>query len=115
MKIAIAMLILACTCLSGCAGQPPNKRPSLYEDFGGRKAIEQVVDLAIRRSHNDPRIAFHFDNTDDASFGEILFDQLCSLAEGPCQYDGMEMVEAPRLGPFSSANTRLSSSQSTPE
>ncbi|MEM6998202.1 MAG: group 1 truncated hemoglobin, partial [Pseudomonadota bacterium] len=45
-------------------------------------------------SHSDERIAFLFEDTDDDELIKQISDQVCFLSKGPCEYEGLDMVEA---------------------
>jgi len=81
------MLLSACTA-------PGHKGDALFQDLGGKEGIARFVSAAVSLSHNDPRIAFLFEDADDANLTAQLEDQICALSGGPCEYEGQDMVEA---------------------
>jgi hemoglobin len=89
MRILLIAFFIGCfTTSSLCA------EPSLYEELGGKKAIDRIVDNTIQLSHSAPQISFHFENIDEGNLREQLTQQLCALSGGPCQYEGLDMEEA---------------------
>src|ERR1700743_3515375 len=42
----------------------------------------------------DERINFTFAETDMKRFKQLLFEQLCNITQGPCQYTGRDMGTA---------------------
>jgi hemoglobin len=67
---------------------------SLYERLGGYETIERFVDIGVDRVLVNPRIAFHFEDTDVPNLKFQLTEQICQLAGGPCVYEGLDMESA---------------------
>ena len=68
----------------------------LYERIGGAKGVSDIVDEWMRRSLADQKVAPFFQQTTSnperlAKFRRSLNEQLCELADGPCQYKGPEV------------------------
>jgi hemoglobin len=68
----------------------------LYERLGGTKNVASIVDEWLRLSLADERISSFFAATTAkperlAKFRRALTDQICEIADGPCQYNGPEM------------------------
>jgi hemoglobin len=67
---------------------------TLFSSLGG----EPVLSAAVVRFSDiivaDDRINFAFAQTDMLKFQGLLFDQLCQLSGGPCQYAGRDMHTA---------------------
>ena len=75
------------------------KKPSLYDNLGGKKAIKAVVDEFVGRVAADTRINAFFKETASnpkrlASFKAKLVDQICEASGGPCKYTGKTMKAA---------------------
>jgi hemoglobin len=83
--LALAMLV------SGCAGTPTD---SLYQALGAEPGVRRLVDEVVLELHGDSRINALFKETDDAYFRERLFEQICELSGGGCEYTGLSMEEA---------------------
>jgi hemoglobin len=66
---------------------------SLYERLGGLDAITAVVDSFVARCAGDDRINRKFERTDIPRLKEMLLDQVCEAAGGPCTYTGRDMRE----------------------
>jgi hemoglobin len=66
----------------------------LYTELGEGEGINRFVTKAVELSHSDERIAFLFEDTDDAELIMQISDQVCFLSQGPCEYEGLDMVEA---------------------
>lgn len=88
--IRIATIILS-TMLVACSGL--QQRASLYDQFGQRDGLGAVVDGLIVRIKANTKIMPLFENTDFSLFRERLTDFLCIKIEGPCSYDGEEMID----------------------
>ena len=68
----------------------------LYERLGGTKTIASIVDEWLRLDFSDQRVAPFFANitAKPEKIGRLrrdLNEQLCEMADGPCQYKGPEM------------------------
>jgi hemoglobin len=71
----------------------------LYERMGGTKAMNEIIDEWMRLNLADARIASYFAKTTAQPerlqrLRRNLNDQLCELADGPCQYKGGDMKKA---------------------
>ena len=75
-------------------GAAPAEERSLYDEMGGgaflHAAVEEFVDILLE----DKRINFAFAQADIRVFKQRLYAQLCSLAGGPCRYEGRDMKTA---------------------
>jgi hemoglobin len=56
------------------------------------KTVEEFVVIV----EDDDRINFAFGNTDITKFKQLLFEQLCNVTGGPCEYTGRSMEESHR-------------------
>jgi hemoglobin len=92
MKLTNPAAILAALWLTsiGCSAQAQ----TLYEQIGGEPALKATVEELMLIMESDPRINFTFAETDIPKFKQLLFDQLCNLTGGPCQYTGRSMQES---------------------
>jgi hemoglobin len=71
----------------------------LYERVGGEKGVALIVDEWLRISLADQRIAPAFAKVTEqperlAKMRKGMNDQLCEMADGPCQYKGKDMAKA---------------------
>jgi hemoglobin len=85
--VALASVLLAVA---------PRAEAALYDDMGGQPVILRIVDNATARFLADPRVSKTFSETNMDRFKKMLADQLCQLADGPCQYKGRDMTAAHR-------------------
>ncbi|GMU42772.1 MAG: group 1 truncated hemoglobin [Xanthomonadales bacterium] len=81
---ALALLLGACA---------STRERSLYAQLGGRAGIERLVMIAVEKVHDDPRIGELFAQTDLEYLRERLVEQVCQLADGPCEYTGLSMPD----------------------
>lgn len=88
MKPAIGLVLML---LSACA---TTSQQSLYQALGGQAGVEALVDRVTDIAHNDERIGFLFEDTDFPYFKARLTEQICELSGGPCEYTGLDMVDA---------------------
>ena len=73
------------------------REETLYRRLGGYDVIAAVVDEFLSRFRNDPRLArFGAGRSLDSRqrARQLLVDQICSLAGGPCVYIGRDMKTA---------------------
>ena len=76
------------------AGSVPGRSETLYRRLGGYDALAAVVDDFIGRLAADSRLArfFQGSSTDSRRHRrQLLVDQLCEAAGGPCYYTGRSM------------------------
>lgn len=66
---------------------------SLYQRLGGYDVIATIVDEVLARMREDPKFArFAARSTDSRNrTRQLLVDQMCALAGGPCVYIGRDM------------------------
>jgi|SRR5579884_214925 len=70
---------------------------SLYRRLGGYDGIAAVTDDFIRRLATDPKLQRFFTGLSDnskARVRQLVVDQLCAAAGGPCVYLGRDMKTA---------------------
>lgn len=71
-----------------------SQQKSLYERLGGYNAIAAVVDDALPRVVNDPKISRFFVGLSTSSkqrLRQLIVDQICLATGGPCAYTGRDM------------------------
>ncbi|MGH8238246.1 MAG: group I truncated hemoglobin [Steroidobacteraceae bacterium] len=84
---------LLATVLLALAGAA-QAEPTLYEQIGGEPVLRKTVEEFMVIMEQDDRINFAFGNTDITKFKQLLFEQLCNITGGPCQYTGRTMKES---------------------
>jgi hemoglobin len=67
---------------------------TLFAQIGGEPKLIATVDTLVEVMLADERINFAFAQTDLTKFKQLLYDQICELAGGPCKYTGRNMFEA---------------------
>ncbi len=85
--------------LAGCSSpntQSTMAQPSLYDRLGGKPAIAAVVDDFISNVAADPKINARFAGANVAHLKQLLVEQICAGAGGPCIYSGRDMATAHR-------------------
>lgn len=85
------LLTLALLSLCACASRGA---PSLYQQLGGQHGVERAVDAMLVEIKSDPRIAHLFNETDFDYLRDRLVEQVCVVADGPCEYTGLSMEDA---------------------
>ena len=68
--------------------------PTLYEQIGGEPVLRKTVEEFMIIMETDDRINFAFGNTDITKFKQLLFEQMCNITGGPCEYTGRTMKES---------------------
>lgn len=94
MKFASFPVALIGALLLIAASPASHAQETLYNQIGGEPAMKAVVDELMLIMESDPRINFTFAETDIPKFKQLLFEQLCNLTGGPCQYTGRSMEES---------------------
>lgn len=88
-------LVLAAFALSSAMpAAAQEKAPSLYKRLGGYDAIAAVVDDFIPRLATDPKLGRFFVGVSTDSqkrIRQLVVEQLCEAAGGPCFYIGRTM------------------------
>ncbi len=72
-------------------------KDTLYRRLGGYDAIAGVIDEFLSRFRSDPRLArFGGGRSVDSRqrTRQLIVEQICSLAGGPCEYTGRPMKAA---------------------
>lgn len=92
-SILLGALVLA---LSACSQMEMRKEASLYDRLGGKPAVTAVVDDFIGNVAGDGRINGRFASADIPRLKQMLGDQICAAAGGPCTYTGRDMMSAHR-------------------
>jgi hemoglobin len=67
---------------------------TLYDQIGGEAKLRAVAEDFTAILLADDRTNFTFAQTDTKKFTQLLFEQLCNLTRGPCQYTGRDMRTA---------------------
>tara|TARA_R110001599_G_scaffold353463_1_gene592962 strand:+ start:4182 stop:4634 length:453 start_codon:yes stop_codon:yes gene_type:complete len=86
------MLVLL---LAGCSSAH-QQRNSLYAQLGEQQGITRIVDYFLAELAGDDDVLPMFANTNIERFREKLIEQLCFLADGPCEYTGDSMRDVHR-------------------
>jgi hemoglobin len=70
-----------------------SNQPSLYQRLGGYDTIAAFVDETYRLLRSDPKFSRFATRSLDSQqkARQLLVDQLCHLAGGPCLYIGRDM------------------------
>ena len=82
------------TVSNGNAGPRRITDPTVLDAFHGRDGIRRVVNDTVDRSAADPRISEIFKATDLVRLKRTLFEQVCYLMDGGCDYTGRDMITA---------------------
>ncbi|PCK31399.1 group I truncated hemoglobin [Pseudoalteromonas piscicida] len=77
--------------LTGCNATTPQR--SLYEQIGGNAGAQKLVDAFIQQIGNDEVILPYFKASNVSHFREGFITHLCDTLDGPCDYQGDNMVQ----------------------
>jgi hemoglobin len=88
----IANALLAIVFLAAAASVRADA--TLYEQIGGEPVLRKTVEEFMVIMETDDRINFAFGDTDLTKFKQLLYEQLCNITGGPCQYTGRSMHES---------------------
>ncbi|AZH24725.1 group I truncated hemoglobin [Haloplanus aerogenes] len=67
---------------------------TIYQDIGGRDAVEAVVDDFYERVLDDDQLTPYFEDTDMADLRTHQIQFISAVAGGPVEYSGGDMREA---------------------
>jgi len=85
--------VFGCLLLAAGASAPAGggTGPTLYDRIGGESKMRATVHEFVLIIESDDRINFTFANTDLKKFERLLFEQLCNITDGGCEYTGRDM------------------------
>ena len=91
-------MLIALALVGACAKSTPKSEASLYDRLGGKKSIQAVVNDFVDTVGSDERItnqkvAERLKVIDINRLKELLTEQVCEGAGGPCKYSGRDMKE----------------------
>lgn len=89
LRNSVTVVAVACTLLMVTA--PAHADDAVYRAFGGADGIQRVVNDFVADVHVDPRTQAYFAKASDKRLRVMLAKQFCSVAGGPCTYDGSSM------------------------
>lgn len=92
--IALPALAQSAPAPSAASAYPVAPAPGLYQAFGERDGLRQLMDDFVVRLKNDARIGDQFQQTNLENLSKSLTDQVCQLTGGPCTYNGPDMKTA---------------------
>ena len=67
---------------------------NLYQTFGGREGLVQIMDDVMTRWLANPRTRPFFEGSDQEKVKGHLVEQFCVIMSGPCTYTGRTMAES---------------------
>ena len=85
-RLALLLSLAACASIA--------RAGTLFDSMGGASVLHTAVDKFTDIVIADQRINLTFADTDLGKFKELLYEQLCQLSGGPCQYTGRDMHTA---------------------
>ena len=72
---------------------PGDATGTLYSHLGGQSGVTAIAAELIDRAAADPVLGRSFKDTNLKRIKQLLAEQLCELAAGPCRYSGDSMKE----------------------
>lgn len=81
-------LLMAAAFTVADAGTP------LYTRLGGESGVAAISNALIERVAQDPRLGQSFKDTNLGHIKQMLAEQICELAGGPCRYSGDTMKQS---------------------
>ncbi|TVP92890.1 MAG: group 1 truncated hemoglobin [Pseudomonadaceae bacterium] len=91
----LLLIVVFCLGLAACAApEKPPSDDSLYHDLGGQAGIARIVEGLLINISDNPRIVHHFEETDIDRLHDMLIEQFCFEAGGPCEYTGDSMIDS---------------------
>ncbi|CAH9054458.1 Group 1 truncated hemoglobin GlbN [Pseudoalteromonas sp. CIP111854] len=86
-KVAIALSVMIT--VSGCQSTPT----SLYHQVGEQAGLERLTDAFINQIGQDKVVFHYFKQTNVSHFRTGFISHMCAVLDGPCQYQGDNMVQ----------------------
>ena len=94
-KVLSTLALILCTVATAPAwAQSAAASGSLYQAFGEKQGLTQLVDDFHVRLLADARMGPHFKPANAKNIKEQLVDQFCVVTGGPCVYKGADMKSA---------------------
>lgn len=95
--VAVLLVVFLLVATLSSFAQDKPKAKTLYQRIGGYDTIASVVDDFLGQLGNDPAFARFGQGRGQDSLHrarQLIVDQICWLAEGPCMYIGRDMKAA---------------------
>lgn len=95
--IAAILLVAALPAVAqerSAEAESPESRQSLYQRLGGNAVLVAVVEETIDTTAANPRVNQSFDKVNMKRLKQMIVEQLCALAAGPCRYTGDDMKKS---------------------
>lgn len=80
--------------LMACAADLKSSRAPLYQQLGGVATITTFTDRTMDRVASDPRTKRTFDGIKLSYLKQSVAAYVCTVADGPCQYEGVTMAQS---------------------
>ena len=92
---SLAAALVALLCLLPGAGRA-QQADTLFADLGGQEGLTRIIDASARLWLDDDRIKASFEDSNIPRLRHMLYDQLCHITGGGCDYRGRDMAKAHR-------------------
>lgn len=91
----VLSIALPAVLLAGCASsQTPAVQPTLFQRLGGMEKITLAAQQLVDNVSRDPRTKRSFEGVNLKRLKVSVASHLCSVADGPCRYEGETMAVA---------------------
>ena len=90
-----AAALVASLALLPAAGRA-QQADTLFADLGGHDGLSRIIDASARIWLDDDRIKATFADSNMPRLSRLLYDQLCHVSGGGCDYRGQDMAKAHR-------------------
>lgn len=87
----LSLIKFGSTCALAMMLAQPVLADNLYQEFGSKEGVAQVVDEFIGVVAADPRINGFFKSANIPRLKSMLNEQFCELTGGGCTYSGADM------------------------
>ena len=78
------------------AGGSARAGDTLFADLGGHDGVTRIISTASGIWLSDDRIKDTFAESNVPRLGRLIYDQICHITGGGCDYRGQDMVKAHR-------------------
>lgn len=87
--VTLAAIVL----LGACSSPNTSNKATLYQQLGGESGVETLVDYFIKGIARDEQVLHYFAKANVTHFRKGFILHLCDISNGPCSYDGDNMVD----------------------
>ncbi|GHE91813.1 group I truncated hemoglobin [Thalassotalea profundi] len=89
----IVIILLTFSVFSCSSIKESAEQQTLYQALGQQQGIERLVNIFIKKLGQDKQIFPYFAKASVSHFRQGFISHICEASDGPCQYEGDNMVD----------------------